>query len=162
MNFPNENISQINLDGKTYRNAYDITQVFNNYCIDQVQQSSNLRYTNTRSNSSSSSMFMMPTIPHDTYIYQIIQNLKNTSSTGYDNICTKIVNQVSMIIAPILSHVINLCITQGTFPDKLKVSIIKPLFKKHNKEDVSCYRPIALVPIFSKVFEKVIIYIITK
>lgn len=104
-------------------------------------------------------MFMSPTIPQD--IYQIVMSLKNTSSTGYDDITTSIVKKVSTIIAPVLSHLINMCIYHGYFPKELKITIIKPLFKKDNREDMSCYRPIALVPIFSKIIEKAIYYQLT-
>lgn len=44
----------------------------------------------------------------------------------------------------------------GTFPSKLKQAKIIPLFKAGDIEDVSCYRPIALLPILAKVFEKII------
>ena len=45
--------------------------------------------------------------------------------------------------------------SQGIFPDKLKTTVIKPLFKRGSKLDVSNYRPIALLSPFSKVSEKV-------
>ncbi|KAI5651508.1 reverse transcriptase (RNA-dependent DNA polymerase) domain-containing protein [Phthorimaea operculella] len=59
--------------------------------------------------------------------------MKNTNSVGYDAISTK-----------------------GVYPDKLKHSVIKPLFKKGDKELCSNYRPIALIPVISKIFERVI------
>ena len=43
----------------------------------------------------------------------------------------------------------------GIFPDRLKYAIVKPLFKNGDKSDVSNYRPISLLPAFSKVLEKV-------
>ncbi|KAI5640631.1 reverse transcriptase (RNA-dependent DNA polymerase) domain-containing protein [Phthorimaea operculella] len=42
----------------------------------------------------------------------------------------------------------------GTFPERLKTSIVKPLHKKGSTEDVKNYRPITLIPIMSKIFEK--------
>ncbi|XP_059047185.1 uncharacterized protein LOC131842626 [Achroia grisella] len=42
----------------------------------------------------------------------------------------------------------------GIFPNKLKLSVIKPLFKKGDRENLDCYRPIALITIFAKIFEK--------
>lgn len=48
---------------------------------------------------------------------------------------------------------INQSFEEGIVPDVLKVSVIKPLYKKDDKSDRTNYRPIALLPTFSKVFE---------
>jgi hypothetical protein len=44
----------------------------------------------------------------------------------------------------------------GIFPERLKYSVIKPIFKNGDRNDVSNYRPKSLLPAFSKVFEKVL------
>jgi hypothetical protein len=43
----------------------------------------------------------------------------------------------------------------GIFPDRLKVSIVRPLYKRGDKTNMSNYRPISLLSTFSKVLEKV-------
>jgi Notch-like protein len=53
-----------------------------------------------------------------------------------------------------LTHICNKSLTQGIFPDHLKYSVIRPLFKKGAKSNTSNYRPISLLTSFSKVFEK--------
>lgn len=42
----------------------------------------------------------------------------------------------------------------GVFPNKLKTVIIKPLFKKYDKEDINNYRPIVFITTLIKIFEK--------
>ena len=47
--------------------------------------------------------------------------------------------------------------TLGSFPDACKTAKDKPLFKQSSKTDPSNYRPISLLPFFSKVFERVVL-----
>jgi len=46
-------------------------------------------------------------------------------------------------------------LAQGNYLERLKLSLIKPVYKSGDKSSPSNYRPISLVPAFSKIFEKV-------
>ena len=50
----------------------------------------------------------------------------------------------------------NVCINESVFPDIFKVAEVKPLFKGGDRRIRGNYRPISLLPLFSKLFEKVI------
>lgn len=54
-----------------------------------------------------------------------------------------------------MSHLINISLLDGVFPDKLKMSIVKPLHKQDSSFNLTNYRPITLISMFSKVYEKV-------
>ena len=43
----------------------------------------------------------------------------------------------------------------GIFPDEMKVAKVKPLFKAEQRDMVSNYRPISILPVFSKLLERV-------
>jgi hypothetical protein len=58
------------------------------------------------------------------------------------------------IISFPLSYICNYSSHTSIFPDRLKFAVVKPLHKKADKSHISNYRPISLLPIFSKVFEK--------
>jgi hypothetical protein len=53
-------------------------------------------------------------------------------------------------------HIINKSLSTGIFPDRMKYSIITPLHKKGDKNNVANFRPISLLPFFSKIIKKVI------
>ena len=59
------------------------------------------------------------------------------------------------ILAKPVSALCNLSISQGAFPSPCKVAKLKPIFKKGKKTDPSNYRPISLLPVISKIIEKV-------
>jgi len=47
-------------------------------------------------------------------------------------------------------------VAHGIYPERLKFSLIKPVYKSGDKSSPPNYRPISLLPVFSKIFEKVI------
>ena len=53
-----------------------------------------------------------------------------------------------------IKHIFNNIIVTGLFPTDMKKSIIKPLFKNNDNTYIINYRPIALLPYISKIFEK--------
>ena len=99
-------------------------------------------------------MYLFPTTEQE--ILEIIQNLENKSSSGDDYISNLIVKSANTVIAPYLTCLINKSMDQGVFPDKLKKAKVIPLFKEGSKTDVNNYRPISLLTIWSKIFERVI------
>ena len=60
-------------------------------------------------------------------------------------------------MARAISELCNLSITLGTFPDASKIAKVKPLFKKGSKTDLSICRPISLLPLLSRVFERLVL-----
>ena len=55
-----------------------------------------------------------------------------------------------------LADCINGALSQGIFPDSLKLANITPVHKKGETTDKENYRPVSVLPLFSKIFEKVI------
>lgn len=86
----------------------------------------------------------------------IINSLSNKKSNDIYGLNTFIIKKVKDVIIIPLTKLLNQCIDMGIFPDALKTSKVIPIFKKGNKDDPCNYRPISLVPIFSKILEKVI------
>jgi hypothetical protein len=89
-------------------------------------------------------------------IINIIKLLEPKNSMDLDGISTKLLKHVAIAISIPLSHIFNLSITDGIFPNKLKTSRTVPIFKSGNHCLCDNYRPISLLPSLSKVLEKFI------
>ena len=82
-------------------------------------------------------------------------SLKTNKSSGYDDKSADVVKKVSDEIFAILKHVFNISLEKGVFPDKLKIVRVTPIFKKGNNTLVTNYRPISVLPSFSKLLERI-------
>jgi len=88
----------------------------------------------------------------------IISFLKSDNPSGYDGIWTKIVKLCGNQISKPLAFIFNKSITMGVFPEWLKYAVVISLYKKGDVANMANCRPISLLPMFSKVFEKSVYY----
>ena len=98
--------------------------------------------------------FYLPAISPDE-VDKIIKNLKNSKSSGVDNLDTYILKLTRHHIVPSICHILNLSIQRMKFPTKWKVAKVVTLDKgKGSTHDTKNYRPVAILPILSKVLER--------
>ena len=87
-------------------------------------------------------------------VNDLINILNPSKSAGPNSIPIKLLRIIGHSISPLLALLVNQSFQSGIFPDKLKIAKVISLFKKGNLELPSNYRPISLLPVFSKIFEK--------
>ena len=95
---------------------------------------------------------MLESVDSDEVI-RIIRNLKE-GGCGWDNINASIVKSTFTSFIEPLTHVLNLSITNGVFPNEMKIARVVPLFKSGDSMLFSNYRPVSVLPVFSKVLER--------
>ena len=88
-------------------------------------------------------------------IENIIKSL-NPVGGGIDKISTKIILGTYKSCLHHLTYFFNLCLHTATFPDRLKVALVIPIFKSGDKHRFTNYRPISLLSVFSKILEKLL------
>ena len=148
-----------NHNGKLLTRKMDIANGFNNYFVQTgptladnipVVNRDALSYLGRRN---VHTLFLEPVDQME--IGTIIKNLK-TSSPGWDHILPKIIKcTVNCCLKP-LEHIINLSLITGIVPNQWKRANVIPLYKSDNPKIFNNYRPVSLLPVFSKVMEKVI------
>ena len=87
-------------------------------------------------------------------IKNIIQGMKNKSDlTCYS---TKILKNVVDIVAPVLTVIVNKSLNRGYFPDSQKLARVVAIHKSGPEIEINNYRPVSILPILSKIFERVV------
>jgi Reverse transcriptase (RNA-dependent DNA polymerase) len=160
-------ITKLGVDNDFITNKKDIVNKFSDFFDDSVNDiKQKLRDKNHNSpqisqisedfdkyiKSNEFSIFMSPVNKFD--VLKIINQLKNKKSCGFDFFPDMLIKKCKNELCEVLAFLYNLSISQGIFPSILKKAIITPIFKKGSKFDVSNYRPVSLLSVFSKIFEK--------
>ena len=87
---------------------------------------------------------------------ELLDIIKKFENGKASDIPTILLKRSATIISPILATLYNSCIRVGDFPSIFKTGKITPIFKKENAELLENYRPVSILPIFGKIFEKII------
>jgi len=158
-------ILKLSTEGSLLTNPNDIAEAFNMYfsSIISIRNKNNL--DNPRNNTTSTYSYLdlgngnryspMVFKSFSTQeIIPIIKSLKAKDPFGYDEVSSKLLKISAGYISSPLTYICNKAISIGIFPDRLKYSIIKPMYKKGDRSDPAKYRPISMLTSFSKVLEK--------
>ena len=134
-------------------NTEDISNRFNEYFVG-IGPALDNKIEKSRLDLLGDSFFMKPTTSEE--ISQIIRSCKNKLSSGCDNISMAIIKHTEGCIAMPLAYICNLSIVNAYVPSGMKIAKVTPIFKSDAPDEFSNYRPISLLPNFSKILEKLI------
>ena len=128
------------------------TNVGPNLAKNIVPPNKNVSIFDTMKNSTANSMFLQ-TVTVDELMKTVMSG-KNKFSKDYNDINMYVVKATfDAVVQPFL-YICNLSFTKGVFPDKMKIAKIVPLFKSGDDNTFNNYRPVFLLPQFSKILEK--------
>lgn len=154
-----QNIELINIKSTPIESANFINNYFVNIgkqLAQQIQTSvnNNPNYVPNQQPTQANSFVLFDTDLNE--VDGILMSLKSDSAAGWDNISTGFLKYIRKEVVPIITHLANLCFRDGIFPAPLKKSIITPVHKGGDRDDLNNYRPISVLPAISKLLEKLI------
>jgi hypothetical protein len=90
-------------------------------------------------------------------VSRIISKLNIKKAIGHDRIPAKILKLSVKCLTPVVTRLINYCIDKCLFPSALKLAEVSSVYKKNDKLCKENYRPISILVITSKVYEKIFV-----
>ena len=115
---------------------------------------SHLDYLSSNESGASTSFQLKTT--SSSIVFSLLSKLSKSKATGLDKISARLLRECPDLISDSLSIIFNRSIITGIFPDDWKCSKVIPLFKQGKRKDLNNYRPISIIPIVAKVFERII------
>ena len=156
-----KSIGTINNDGAKLTDSQSISETFNNF-FSEIGGKLASKFSNDNTSEFKKYLGTPVTNPlvlsntSQAEILETIKSLKNTNSTGHDDLSTKFIKLSAPLLAPILEKLFNLSINSGVYPSNLKIAKVIPIFKKGNSTSVNNYRPISILSPINKIFEKIL------
>ena len=154
-------IKLINDKGKYISDQKKIADLFNEYFsnvgpdIASKIKKPKKHYRHFMSKISTFQSFFLSPVTSDE-IFDIIKTFDINKSLGPNSIPIYILKIFNNFFSEKLCDITNLIFETGIFPDLCKIAKVIPIYKKSNPLLCENYRPISLLPIFSKIFEKII------
>ena len=153
-------IKDITVDGMSYTSPSEICNVLNAHF---VQVGPNLANSIPEANinfdkyiTPSQHSFSLMETTND-IVYRLIQSMPLNKACGLDGISCRLLKEAAPVITTSLTYIINLSIRSGIFPDDWKIARVSPVFKEDIKSDPNNYRPISVLPIVSKLIERIVL-----
>ena len=80
---------------------------------------------------------------------------------GFDGITIRFIKAEPFSLGSLITHLVNFSysIKYGSFPDLWKSAVVTPIQKTKESTELSNFRSISVLPVLSKVLERVIIYV---
>ena len=140
-------------DGTIAADALEKAEIF----AEIFAKNSNINTGNLSPPTIPSTQHSMPKIQFNTeQLKKILLNLNTKKATGPDGIPAIVLKMCAVELSPILRELFQYSLEKGIFPENWKSALVQPIPKKGKKSDPNNYRPIALLPVISKVMEKYI------
>jgi hypothetical protein len=140
-------------------NKKDIANTLNDYFVNigpklSKCSANNQCFEKYLKNNQMSSLYLYPVCPSE--VLSLISKLDNNKSPGDDEISSKLLKACPAVFSELISHIANMAIETGRYPEKLKLGKVVPIHKKGSKTDPTNYRPISLLSIINKIIEKLL------
>ena len=156
-------IKEIKLDGVSITNPSDLSNLFNEHFstigpklaneIPSPSNNSNATFTEYLINTDKRFQF---TLRNNAQVLLLLNKLCKSKATGLDKISARLIRECADLISNSITNIFNASLTLGIFPEDWKCAKVTPIFKQGARNELNNYRPISVISVIAKVFERII------
>ena len=162
-NRKSSHIHEVDLNGNLINDSNKIADAFNEHfsnigpkLADNVDVNQNNRcYLNYLPSQNNNVPFQLKETNFSA-VFVLLSKLSRSKATGLDKISSRLLRECPDLIAESLSYIFNRSIVSGIFPDEWKHAKVVPIHKQGKRNCPDNYRPISIVSVVAKVFERII------
>ena len=153
------NISEIKVQDKVINSPQEMAQAFNDHFVNiGPSLAQEVPVTDKEPESyltpTKSSFCIRP--PSISVVCKLLSEINEKKASGLDQIPCKLLKIAADIVGPSLTEIFTSSIETAVFPSEWKLAKVTPVFKKGMKDDLNNYRPISVISVVSKVFERLV------
>ena len=153
------NVSSIQVNDSIKTSNRDIAETFNNYFANVGNELSKQipptikRFEDYLEPKISTFEFKMISTCE---VQSVLKKLKTSKSSGQDKISIKLLKDSTDVSLTYLTHMYNCSLLSGIFPDEWKLARVSPIYKSGDKQECENYRPISVLSVAAKIFERLV------
>ena len=156
-----QDISSLVINNEVITDKNKIVQTMNNYLCGIGEKLAN-QHNNDRENEFEE--YLNKPMSHSMYMSKIttkeianqIKDLDTKKASGQDGFTAKFLKICQSVIEQPLTHIYNLSILSGNYPQNFKIAKCIPIYKKGKRTDPNNYRPISILNCMNKIYEKLL------
>ena len=149
---------------KIVTNEKEVADIFNDFFVN-VAKDIGQNYTFDRANHPNINTILDQNFGTDVFTFRptdqktvskIIRKFNVKKASGFDQISIKLLKRGQQSLVPLLTNLVNNTIMSDIVPERLKFGQVTPIFKKNYPMDKANHWPVTLLPVHSKIYEKVL------
>ena len=140
-------------------NPTEVAEIFNDFFVNvgnnlaQQFPNTNTQFDHYLGDPVPESFFWLPITRVE--IENVLKGSNRKKACGHDNVPMNLICDAAEYISQPLSFIFNLSLQSGQFPSCLKIAKVSPVYKKGAKNEPDNDRPISVLLVLSKIFEKI-------
>jgi hypothetical protein len=143
-------------NNRVFTESTDIAEAFNNYFYSMFSQS-DLEADDSYVDENVKNIPQLCDIKiTEIDVFNVLKSLDCFKATGPDNISPKVLKECRGVLSRPLCKLFNLSLCTGTLPEIWRCANVVPIYKSGDRQSIKNYRPVSLLSIVSKVFERCI------